>query len=129
MPRLPLSPKVDIDFFFFLFFFVFSEEQCNVGRDDVGGVAVSVRHDDADDGTGDQEIRGTRDHRDAIDITIRQAEEGPTRTHLIMNSRRLATFQDHQAGPERGAKTGDAMDVDASTGSSSVRSCSSWDQW
>ena len=29
-----------------------------------------------------------------IGIVIRQAEEGPMRTHLIMNSHRLATFQD-----------------------------------
>ena len=28
-----------------------------------------------------------------IGIVIRQAEEGPMRTHLIMNSHRLATFQ------------------------------------
>ena len=42
-----------------------------------------------------------------IGIVIRQAEEGPMRTHLIMNSHRLATFQDiktevtkRQASPE-----------------------------
>ena len=29
-----------------------------------------------------------------IGIVIRSAEEGPMRTHLIMNSHRLATFQD-----------------------------------
>ena len=31
-----------------------------------------------------------------IGIVIRQAEEGPMRTHLIMNSHRLAIFQDNK---------------------------------
>ena len=39
-----------------------------------------------------------------IGVVIRQAEEGPIRTHLIMNSHRLATFQDgsdeRQASPK-----------------------------
>ena len=58
---------------------------------------------------------------------IHQAEEGPIRTHLIINSHRLATFQDiktevtnvKQAQSTVMAWTGDAMDVDAfKTGSS-----------
>ena len=56
-------------------------------------------------------------------IVIRQAEEGPMRTHLIMNSHRLATFQDiktevtnvKQAQTAVKARSGDAMDVDAFT--------------
>ena len=55
-----------------------------------------------------------------IDIVIRQAEEGPTRTHLIMNLHRLATFQDiqtevtnvKQAQSAVLARMGAAMDVD-----------------
>ena len=58
-----------------------------------------------------------------IGVVIRQAEEGPTRTHLIMNSHRLATFQDiktevtnvKQAQSAVKARSGDAMDVDAFT--------------
>ena len=58
-----------------------------------------------------------------IGIVIRQAEEGPMRTHLIMNSHRLATFQDiktevtdvKQAQSAVKARSGDAMDVDAFT--------------
>ena len=55
------------------------------------------------------------------------ADEGLMRTHLIMNSRRLTTFQDsksevtnvEQAQSAVIAKTGDAMDADAfSKGSS-----------
>ena len=53
-----------------------------------------------------------------IGIVIRQAEEGPMRTHLIMNSHRLATFQDIKTEREQAravkARSGDAMDVDAS---------------
>ena len=58
-----------------------------------------------------------------IGIVIRQAEEGPMRTHLIMNSHRLATFQDintnvtnvKQAQSAVMATSGDAVDVDAFT--------------
>ena len=58
-----------------------------------------------------------------IGIVIRQAEEGPMRTHLNMNSHRLATFQDiktevtnvKQAQSAVKARSGDAMDVDAFT--------------
>ena len=54
---------------------------------------------------------------------VRQAEEGPMRTHLIMNSHRLATFQDvktevtnvKQVQSAVMARSGDAMDVDAFT--------------
>ena len=62
-----------------------------------------------------------------IGIVIRQAEEGPTRAHLIMNSYRLATLQDiktevtnvKQAQSAVMAKTGDAIDVDSFTKRSS----------
>ena len=58
-----------------------------------------------------------------IGIVIRQAEEGPMRTHFIMNSHRSATFQDiktevtnlKQAQSAVMARPGDAMDVDAFT--------------
>ena len=58
-----------------------------------------------------------------IGIVTRQAEEGPVRTHLIMNSHRLATFQDiktevtnvKQAQSAVKARSGDAMDVGAFT--------------
>ena len=43
-----------------------------------------------DDGTEDQRVREIREHRNGT--VIRQAE-GPMRTHLIMNSHRLARFQ------------------------------------
>ena len=54
-----------------------------------------------------------------VGIVIRQAEEGPMRTDLIMNSHRLTTFQNiktqvtnvKQAQSAVVAKTGDAMDV------------------
>ena len=56
-------------------------------------------------------------------IVIRQAEEGPMRTHHTKNSHRLATFQDtktevtnvKQAKSAVKARSGDAMDVDAFT--------------
>ena len=58
-----------------------------------------------------------------IGIVIRQADEGPMRTHLIMNSHRLTTFQDiktevtnvKQAQSAVKATSGDAMDVDLFT--------------
>ena len=58
-----------------------------------------------------------------IGIVIRQAEKGPMRMHLIMNSHRLATFQDiktvvtnvKQAQSAVKARSGDAVDVDAFT--------------
>ena len=58
-----------------------------------------------------------------IGTVIRQAEGGPMRTHVIMNSLRLATFQDikrevthvEQAQSAVMARSGDAMDVDAFT--------------
>ena len=58
-----------------------------------------------------------------IGIVIRQAEEGPMKTHLIMNQHRFATFQDiktevtnvKQAQSAVKARSGDAMDVDAFT--------------
>ena len=58
-----------------------------------------------------------------IRIVIRHAEEGPMRTHFIMNSHRSATFQDiktevtklKQAQSAMMARPGDAMDVDAFT--------------
>ena len=62
-----------------------------------------------------------------IGIVIRQADEGPMWTHFVMNSRRLATFQDintevtnvKQAQSAVLAKMGNAMDVGAfSKGSS-----------
>ena len=64
-----------------------------------------------------------------IGIVIRQAEEGPMRTHLIMNSHRLATFQDiktevtnvKQAQSAVKVRSG-AMDVDAFTKGSKVAS-------
>ena len=56
-----------------------------------------------------------------IGIVIRQAEEGPMRTHLILSSHRLATFQDiktevtnvKQVHSALMARAADAMDVDA----------------
>ena len=56
-----------------------------------------------------------------IGIVIRQEENGPMRTHLIINSHRMVTFFDvktevtnvKQAQSAVTAKTGDAMDVDA----------------
>ena len=36
-----------------------------------------------------------------IGIVIRQAEEGPMRTHLIMNSNRLANIPGHQNGSDK----------------------------
>ena len=61
-----------------------------------------------------------------IGIAIRQAEEGPMRTHLVMISHRLAPFQDiktevtnvKQAQSAVMARSGDAMDVDAFTNGS-----------
>ena len=51
-----------------------------------------------------------------IGIVIRQAEEGPMRTDLIMNSHRLATFQDIKTAQSAVmARSGDARDVDAFT--------------
>ena len=55
-----------------------------------------------------------------IGIVIRQAEEGPMRTHLIMNSHRWATLQDIKTEVTRQdravkARSGDAMDVDTFT--------------
>ena len=58
-----------------------------------------------------------------LEFLIRQAEEGPIRTHLIMNSHRLATLQDNktevtnvkQAQSAVKARSGDAMDVAAFT--------------
>ena len=58
-----------------------------------------------------------------IRIVIRQAEEGPMRTHFIMNSHRSATFRDtktevmnlKQAQSAVMARPGDAMEVDAFT--------------
>ena len=55
-----------------------------------------------------------------VGIVIRQVEEGPMRTSLIMNSHRLATFQEiktevtnvKQAQSADIARKGDAMDVD-----------------
>ena len=61
-----------------------------------------------------------------IGIVIRQAEEGLMRTHLTINSHRLATFKDmktevtnvKQAQSAVKARSGDAMDVDAVTNGS-----------
>ena len=58
-----------------------------------------------------------------IEIPEFLTEEGPTKTHLIMNSHRLATFQDikkevtnvKQAQSAVKARSGDVMDVDAFT--------------
>ena len=58
-----------------------------------------------------------------IRIVIRHAEEGPMRTHFIMNSHRSATFQDiktevtklKQAQSAMMARPGDAINVDAFT--------------
>ena len=78
-----------------------------------------------DDGTEDQRVREKNANIEIpkIGIVIRQAEEGPMRTHLIMNSHRLATHQDiktevtnvKQAQSAVKARSGDAMDVDAFT--------------
>ena len=56
-----------------------------------------------------------------VGIVIRQTDEGPIRTHLIMNARRLTTLQDvkaevtnvKQAQSVVMSKTGDAMDADS----------------
>ena len=63
--------------------------QCRTGYDDSRGVGFSVRHErlgeqSGDDGAEDQSVRQFL----KIGIVIRQAEEGPVRTHLIMNSHR-----------------------------------------
>ena len=54
-----------------------------------------------------------------IGIVIRHAEKGPMRTHLIMNSHKLATFQENKTEvtnvKQVMARTGDEMDVDAFT--------------
>ena len=56
-----------------------------------------------------------------VGVVIRQTEEGPMSTHLIMNAHRLTTFLDvnaevtnvKQAQSAEMTKAGDSMDVDS----------------
>ena len=81
---------------------VFPEEKCKVVCDDARCVGVSVRHERCVEQSGHDGAKDkSRSLRYAnveipefmkIGVVIRQAEEGPIRTHLIMNSHNLTTF-------------------------------------
>ena len=103
---------------------VVSKTSCKTCCDDARSVGVSVSHErcgeqSGDDGTEDQRVREVREHRNSgiPEDWHRDSSD------LIMNSHRLATFQDiktevtnvKHAQSAVMARSGDAMDVDAFT--------------